>query len=1109
MSPPPPYSVTGSRGHSDCSQNHVPPTCNTAHSRCEFASIHTVPTTTNAFSLNSPMTLTQRESPLSAISPQTLHSSMRLNARTPPLSSNGNRGSSNIDINRESTTVTLQESTPVADHNCFGPRAFESRSQHVANASDTSSETVFKAPASRRAVSTGAIESTSGHLETTASLVRHGFYSGLSIPPPPPGPPPTGIRSQSLSRSTEARTITPQAPTTSQSRQRLMRPTRLETVPPTPADWIDGFHPSQPAQSSPKSSVVGTAARTFSAVSSQHEQPMAGRHRRGSSSGPLYRSPAIRNSSSRGLRERRSESRNDAYLAEPTEQFATVRDLLTQTRDSAKMADLILPFTAQGVARRRASARSSPQLTHGFERDEKITESVVSDRLDSATNPNSMPPKKGFSSSVSNSPPPLGGLRYRQDPHSNHLTLGPRLTDVAPIPALRKHRLEGIANTPSDFVKCAVERHRRFIEDEAEAQDDAERLRLFLTYVATESEVRRDQYQRSLGEQLINIEMLVIRLFQDSKDTTQEPGLLFDLENTSSQQRLYRTQDSAEFRSQPHSALTLTKGEQGFTVDPYTRVNLDKCTDYLPSLSPIASTSVVTGKDEMDSRGRAPSRWWESESRDSSRSDRFKVLGRSKRESKYMGLNPELDSVVKGQSFTSESPSEAASKKEDGLATTNSIHSQDYQRVREPKLQTHTIASTTSDLGKFDVSLLITLPPPFPRHYPAILNSHPSLKDIRDKLRRLSDMEDAKAIRHLHDVRVSETSERCMSPLTLGGNLQHSAAAPETNSDNAMPSFNAPDLREETEPLRRKFDLFQSTLFAPLHSHLAERISQATHHFDHICAQLEFDAQTNSPNLPQEEGDGQPELLEKLTLLKWLFETRENLHRELYQLLNERNDRYQELVMFPYQQTSDVEKIEDVETFFQQDSASRATVFSDEVLMRHLQFLQVVESHVNRGVETQTSAFWDIAPNLLRLLQEMPIQQLQELDVLIPLEEINENPIYSQHPLRYLHSVVCHAEASSRQFIDSQISLWCLLQEVREGIMGAKSKAASTRPPLFQNGENMKETETRASIEDLKEKVAVIEGQWVEGLGSTFAKVKCSIKDWLIEHGGWDEADDE
>lgn len=57
--------------------------------------------------------------------------------------------------------------------------------------------------------------------------------------------------------------------------------------------------------------------------------------------------------------------------------------------------------------------------------------------------------------------------------------------------------------------------------------------------------------------------------------------------------------------------------------------------NYQPCLSPIASLSM--SNDEMSSRGRAPSRWWESKTGSSSEGGERRIQ-RTKRESKYMGL---------------------------------------------------------------------------------------------------------------------------------------------------------------------------------------------------------------------------------------------------------------------------------------------------------------------------------------------------------------------------------------------------------------------------------------------------------------------------------------
>lgn len=74
--------------------------------------------------------------------------------------------------------------------------------------------------------------------------------------------------------------------------------------------------------------------------------------------------------------------------------------------------------------------------------------------------------------------------------------------------------------------------------------------------------------------------------------------------------------------------------------------------------------------------------------------------------------------------------------------------------------------------------------------------------------------------------------------------------------------------KSEKEVAQADFDVFQNTVLTPLHSIFTERINLADSSLDTLSNRLFSDAQSRSPNLPQEEGDEQPELLEKLTRIK-------------------------------------------------------------------------------------------------------------------------------------------------------------------------------------------------------------------------------------------------
>jgi len=307
---------------------------------------------------------------------------------------------------------------------------------------------------------------------------------------------------------------------------------------------------------------------------------------------------------------------------------------------------------------------------------------------------------------------------------------------------------------------------------------------------------------------------------------------------------------------------------------------------------------------------------------------------------------------------------------------------------------------------------------------------------------------------------------------------------------------------------KKDFDEFQTAVVVPVNEILQSRITKATELFDELRGRLFEETRDTNPNLPQEEGDEQPELLEKLTLLKWIFEARETLHRSLYDLLTERNDRYRDIVLIPYQLVGEEDKVASAKAFFNEDGKKRAAAYADEVLRRTQEFHSVVEETVVRGVEVQLSAFWDIAPPLKRLLDKIP-GDMEGFLIQIPTSEYTENPSYHDHPLQYLFSLLLHAEKSTYQFIESQTNLLCLLHEVKEACVSAKAKAMELEGKSAEDIEDMKKRQASRLSDDLKEKVKVVQDQWASALGETVEGVKERVGGWLLETGGWDESFEE
>ncbi len=466
-----------------------------------------------------------------------------------------------------------------------------------------------------------------------------------------------------------------------------------------------------------------------------------------------------------------------------------------------------------------------------------------------------------------------------------------------------------------------------------------------------------------------------------------------------------------------------------------TRLDSQRHTNYQPILSPIPSMAMSTVPDDEDSRGRSASRWWETSTGAGSVGGARRVE-RTKRESKYMGLprearehlqweTAELSPPHNGggpgpsQNYYSLGPNEYPQEKSE-------LRDQDdLSRLSNPELHTSVVARSR----KVDVSRLITLPPPYPRHHPAINNSHPDLSSVRATLRHLSDQINVKEIREQYESRRLSQSPRAGSHEKIAQrrresrlqiqekvNLGHISFA-EAAKEEA--NFSVQEIKRSCELAQKDFDAFSSQVKSPLNAYFAEKITKASASIDILRNSLTDNAQMYDPNQTQEEGDEQPELLERVTLMKWLFEAREQLYKELFELEGESDIRYKQVILTPYRLAGNDEKVREVESFFAKDSQDRKISYEKKALRRFEVFLQIVDENVIRGVEIQLSAFWDIAPSLLAVIQKVP-PDLASFDILIPQDEYAENPSYNDFPMQYLYSLLLHSEKSAYQFIESQ-----------------------------------------------------------------------------------------
>lgn len=425
------------------------------------------------------------------------------------------------------------------------------------------------------------------------------------------------------------------------------------------------------------------------------------------------------------------------------------------------------------------------------------------------------------------------------------------------------------------------------------------------------------------------------------------------------------------------------------------------------------------------------------------------------------------------------------------------------------------------DPHKLDVSRLVTLPPPYPRHHPAVNNNHPDLASIRSSLRTLTDLGEVKTTKANFQTKTEARKETENASLNtrraeIRYNIQENLRNGQMSFQDAAKAdaeFEAREHQRAQDVVQNIFDTFQAEVANTLHAMFCERITKVTASIEHLKGRLSTAAQESNPNQTQEEGDEKPELLEMLTLLKWLFELREQLHKELFELENERNDLYRDIIVLPYVQAKNDQKVKEASDFFRRDAQDRKVTFEKEILKRYEEFLEVIERNVTRGVETQLSAFWDIAPGLLAIVQKVP-HRLDGFGILIPPQEYSENPAYHDFPLQYLYTLLAHAGRSAYQFIESQINLMCLLHEVKTAVMTAGSRLLETQRLL--EGEDLasvdlemkaiRADEEQRLTDDLKEKVGLVESQWNEALGQGLKECKTKVEEFLTEQGGWDDS---
>ena len=690
------------------------------------------------------------------------------------------------------------------------------------------------------------------------------------------------------------------------------------------------------------------------------------------------------------------------------------------------------------------------------------------------------------------------------------------------------------------FAMQAIERHRAFVEKEAAANSDEERLELFANFLVHESRLRRDRYTaayNAMAGDIVDLTRDMWRSHTKQGKRAATPSTTMSSCDPTVPSWASDGQPTSAQGNMPSSASSFgeyTPGTDANSLNDFDGSSMERSDSrqwgeqFKPSLSPIPSMAVSTVPDEDSSRGRQPARWWEQSNSGDGSIGRPDRIQKTLRETKYMGINPAMLQDIDQPSphsgrHTGSTPGPSTQPFSYGPneyppEKVGWHENMDFETpVQTPA---HRRKSSTPGGVQLNVSRLVTLPPPYPRHHPAINNNHPQLADLRSWHRELADRARIQEIKDAYlDQDFANQKEQQDGAKERKAKLRLSIQGKIANGDisfaeaaQAEHDFDIEEADRGKAAARSNFDVFETSLAQPLNAVLTERLQRADACINQLRAELQARNESSDPNQAQEEGDEEPERLEKLTLLKWLFETREQLHKEVFDFHADRAAKYSEVILTPYRIAKLQAKIDEATAFFAKDSQDRQTAFAKDAVKRFDELQSVMELNVSRGVEDQLSAFWDIAPGLLDVVQQLP-DNPADLEIQIPDLEYEENPSYNDYPLQYLYSLLSHAQKSAYQFIESQTNLLCLLHEVRTTTTKASLKLLEIEKSAANPGDEGVIAEMEGAMivqeerltEDLKEKVGEVERQWVEALGEGLEDCRQRVKAFLEESGGWED----
>ncbi|THZ30857.1 hypothetical protein D6C91_01008 [Aureobasidium pullulans] len=993
--------------------------------------------------------------------------------------------------------------------------------QHTQTA-PISARPVSRPPASRRAASTGALQTHTAHQVPNGRVSPESSHwePGMPLPPPPPGPPPPDNRSQSLNRyprrapETRAAPLSVVPPPPPPPTRRRHENT-LGMIPPTPSDW----HPDMDNESSGFMELrIDTGINVHEVKSSRSNTQIT------------------RDMTTDSIRERRSRSRakREGYEFEHDHQTSAQERIQSTVSELSKPTNLTL-VTADSLLQRRrttvaeaSSSQSSPAQASSpeYTRRQRQGRNNLTVLTPPYTPSIATPLQKGISHGASGT-------------HEQASTQ----PDFSRLPIDEPYEVSSTVasntNELSAFTQSSLERYQIFVHQEATAENDRERLELFASFMVQESRIRRGRYSEAFNTMAGDIMELTRDMWRplafsneqdinptNNRDASPESAnIMIDLDDS------FHTSiaSTAEF-----TPTTDTESLADESRDAVERRPANPWGDkFQPCLSPIPSMAVSTVPDEESSRGRSASRWWE-ESVDGSIGNGGRRVERTRQESKYMSLHPQELYIAAQPSPNQDTPTPSTSKQTFQYGPdeypSEKIGWHEEENVFTPSnppsaalLSPRNKAPVGRPAGSsaLDVTRLVTLPPPYPRHYPAVNNSHPALSILRANHRSVANLSGIRELIQSHES--TEASRRQAWRTSAGERLRHFRSQTQSSINTGKISYNDATQAELTfrrseaanvlQQAETQCQDFRQRVYEPVHRMLSEHSRSCDECIEQLIKALDAEAECNQNLLAQTEGDERPELVEQLTLLKWLFESKEHIHKERFDIDTALMARESAAILTSYQQNGNEVQIRQVERHFESERQRRQLEYAQETNKRFDHLRKTVERHISRGVEIQLSAFWDIAPGLVEVVHKVP-DDLRRFEMAIPANELAENVSYQDFPLQYMYTILVHAKKSAYQFIEAQTNLLCLLHEVHTATESASLRLREIERNMA--GENaalvqaemahLKKQRELELTHDLQGKVHEVEEQWREALGMSIEDCIERVRTWLQNTGGWEES---